>query len=362
MGMAMSVCMVGIGQAALYAHGARQAQVAGPPDTTEPVHAVHPVPPSPASTWRTPATFLPPTSSPSKASRPRSTTRPGPALPSTEQVPLQAGTQGRLHYLRSNGLTRSYLAVQASNPSKQALPVVVVLHGSNVSPELEEQRTDFYPLGVGGRAVLVYPTGYAKSWNAGQHCCGLAEATGVDDVAFVRAVVGDAMRHYRIDPRRIYLVGYSNGGKMALRIACSGPTPFAAVATYGAVPLTACASGTPLPVMLAASIGDTEIPYSVPGTVAVNGAQLPSVTQAVSTLLVRNGCSSTHHLVVEGNGTVSVRTWSSCRSGKPVQLVTYPGGSHSWPGLTMAVPVPFAAVVAVPVQGLMWQFLSPLRH
>ncbi len=362
MGTALLVCLVGIAWAVLHSSGGRQAQVAARPDTTEPVQAIRPARASPPRASLTPATLRPPLTSSHQGPRPRPVPRPRSALPSTEAVPLQGGTQGRLHYLSSGGMTRSYLGVQASHPSRRSVPLVVVLHGSHVTPALEEQRTGFDPFAVAGRAVLVYPTGYAESWNAGQRCCGLAEANGLDDVAFVHAVVADAMAHYRIDPHRVYLVGYSNGGKMALRIACSDPAPFAAVATFGAVPLTDCATGTPVPVLLAASTGDAEIPYAVPGPLAINGAQLPSVTQAVSTLVVRNGCSATHHLLDEGHGTVSVSTWSSCGSGKSVQLVTYPRGSHSWPGSTTAVPVPFAAVVAVPVQGLMWQFLSALRH
>lgn len=354
------MCSVGIGRVLLYGHGASSGQVVAGPDTTLAVHALPPTIPTRSSLKPTAnlASRVPPTTAP----------RPLPALPQRPPPPppvsvaLQAGTQGRLRYLESGGMTRSYLGVQASHPSGRALPLVVVLHGSNVTPGLEEQRTGFYPLGTEGRAVLVYPTGYAETWNAGQHCCGLAEAHGVDDVAFVQAVVADAMRHYRVDPHRVYLVGYSNGGKMALRIACSDPSSFAAVATYGAVPLIACTTGTPVPVLLAASTGDAEVPYSGARPMAIAGALLRPVTQVVPTLVSRNGCSAAHHYLTEGRGAVSVATWSTCRSGQPVQLVTYLGGSHSWPGSTSAAAVPFAAVVAVPVQGLMWQFLSARRH
>ena len=49
-----------------------------------------------------------------------------------------------------------------------------------------------------------------------------------------------AARFCRSTPARVYLVGYSNGGKLAWSLACGHPALFAAVATYGAVPLTPC--------------------------------------------------------------------------------------------------------------------------
>ncbi len=275
---------------------------------------------------------------------------------------LQPGLGGSLRYLLAGGLTRSYLAVQPSNPPARALPLIVVLHGADVTPAVEEERTGFYPLGIQGRAILVYPTGFAGSWDAGHGCCGWAQAGGLDDVGFVKAVVTDAMRHYRIDPHRLYLVGYSNGGKMALRIACDDPSPFAAVATYGAVPVSGCSTGAPVPIMLAASTGDAQVPYSSPGPVAAQGGSLPPVTQAVPMLVAHDRCSATGTSRAMAGATVTVATWSSCRSGKPVELVTYQGASHAWPGSTAAAPIPLAAAVAVPVQALMWLFLTGQRR
>jgi poly(3-hydroxybutyrate) depolymerase len=82
--------------------------------------------------------------------------------------------------------------------------------------------------------------GEQRSWNAGDSCCGFAGSHLAPDVPFVAAIVTDAVRRWPIDAARVYLVGYSNGGKLAYSSMCAHPTLFAAVATYGAVPLVPC--------------------------------------------------------------------------------------------------------------------------
>jgi pimeloyl-ACP methyl ester carboxylesterase len=78
----------------------------------------------------------------------------------------------------------------------------------------------------------------------------------------------------------VYLVGYSNGGKLAYSAVCAHPKLFAAVATYGAVPLSPCAPGTSaVSVMLTAGAADQVLPF--PGKPGGH-PPLPSVPQAVS--------------------------------------------------------------------------------
>ena len=52
-------------------------------------------------------------------------------------------------------------------------------------------------------------------------------------VNFVLSVIDDIALHFNVDPRRVYLVGHSNGGFMAYRMACDHPDRIAAVATHG---------------------------------------------------------------------------------------------------------------------------------
>jgi polyhydroxybutyrate depolymerase len=48
----------------------------------------------------------------------------------------------------------------------------------------------------------------------------------VDDLAYLRDVVADVATQIAIDPGRVTVVGFSNGGMMALRAACELPDVF----------------------------------------------------------------------------------------------------------------------------------------
>ena len=51
----------------------------------------------------------------------------------------------------------------------------------------------------------------------------------MDDVAFLTLLVADVAKAYAVDPNRVYAAGHSNGGIMALRLACEASDVFAAV-------------------------------------------------------------------------------------------------------------------------------------
>jgi polyhydroxybutyrate depolymerase len=200
--------------------------------------------------------------------------------------------------LRSGGLTRSYVVVRPAH-APGPLPVLVELHGCCATPWAELARSGFLPA-TGGAAILVYPAGYDEHWNAGA-CCG---STTVDDVAFVTAVIE------RVSPRRpVYLVGYSNGGRMAYRLACERPALLAAVAVFGAVSAFPCPHPPPMPILIAAGTDDPELTVPAAGIPHVVGGFVePSVAGQAAIYAAAN------------------RPWRLS-----VLLRLYPGAGHEWP-------------------------------
>ncbi len=63
-----------------------------------------------------------------------------------------------------------------------------------------------------------------RAWNAGI-CCGGSTA---DDVTYLKHVLTAVEGHVLIDRKRVYVIGVSNGGMMALKAICSAPRVFAA--------------------------------------------------------------------------------------------------------------------------------------
>jgi polyhydroxybutyrate depolymerase len=259
----------------------------------------------------------------------RSSPAPRPAAP----PPLPAGWTSTTVWITVGGVGRSYLVIRPQAHGAGRLPVVMELHGCCVSPQQEAQRGGFFD--VTGPAILVYPAGLDQSWNAG-FCCHGAQANDVDDVAFLTAVVGRVLAT-QSDAGQVYLAGYSNGGKMALRMACVAPHLFAAIAVYGAVNAMPCSNPVPVSLLVAASTGDPELTIGPGGQpLTFNGYTEPTVQAQVDQYLQADGCPTTAHTGTQGNLTST--TWTGCRSGNTVQLSLYQGGSHLWPQADGATP------------------------
>jgi polyhydroxybutyrate depolymerase len=263
------------------------------------------------------------------------------AVPSTP--PDLAGTVVTEHAISIGGVSRTYrtIAPAGLSPTASALPLFVVLHGRGQAQWTAVRTTGFLPFARRGQAVLVYPDGLSRSWNAGSGCCGVAGIRGTPDTAFVAAVVADALRDLPVDPARTYLVGYSNGGKLAWSLACGHPALFAAVATYGAVPLTPCPAGRPLPSLMAVGVHDHVLPIGGDPTAH---PRIPSARVAAGWLAARDRCTATPVTATEGDAVLT--RFRACAPGSEVDLAVYPGADHNWPQA---------------VTGLMWSFLSA-RH
>jgi polyhydroxybutyrate depolymerase len=262
---------------------------------------------------------------PLKASRPRPPKRavvlPGRPAQSVDWVTTTGS-------VAVDGVTYRYRVTRPAVPGPVPLPVVMVLHGQGASPALEEARTGFPT--VTGPAVLVYPTGYDASWNAG-FCCGAAYAAQVNDAAGLVAVL-DAV--WRTEPeasrRAVYLAGYSNGGKMALTLACRRPDLFRAVAVYGATAAAPCVPTPPMSVLELAGTKDPEVTVGPAGPRPMeHGFAAPTVVGEADTYAAADRCEAPPTTAAAGSLRLTV--WSRCADGRRVALGLYLGGTHTWP-------------------------------
>src|SRR6185436_7149292 len=122
-----------------------------------------------------------------------------------------------------------------------------------------------------------FPTGSAgpsgPGWDVGP-CC----VTGVDDVAFVRAVVSQVSATACIDPKRVYASGFSMGGGMAHYLACHAADVFAAVAPAAFDLLEEnvkdCTPPRPITVISFRGTADSRVPYEGGPSSLVTGMPL----------------------------------------------------------------------------------------
>jgi polyhydroxybutyrate depolymerase len=241
-------------------------------------------------------------------------------------------TEVRLTY---GGLQRYYLVTQPADRTSGHLPVVVALHGRSVTPQFEETRMDFQEVASPG--ILVYPAGYGESWNAGL-CCSVAYTDDVDDVGFLTTVIHQVLRSEAdADPERVYLAGYSNGGRMALTLACREPELFAGVAVYAATSSDPCADVRPASLLVMASTGDTSVTIGPgPSRQTLGTFVQPTVTGQAATYRTADGCTTMSSTSTAGS--LSETTWSACTTGRQVGLDLYQGGSHAWPAGDATTP------------------------
>ncbi len=258
--------------------------------------------------------------------------------------PLPSGWTASEHSLVIGGQDRSYLMVRPAPVAGSSLPVVVLLHGRGMTPEAMERVTHL--VDTTGPAILVYPAGYGRSWNAGA-CCGAAHQAGIDDVAFLAAVVRQVAATQPDAAHRVYLVGYSNGGRMAYRMACQDPGVFNGVAAVEAVPVAGCARTRPVPIMIVASQDDPLLAIN-PGDPRkeISGYLEPTVASALRAWRELDGCAASHRTWSQGQVTVSI--WNDCQDGAQVALALYQRGSHAWPENRPGTP---------PAQSLVWEFM-----
>jgi poly(3-hydroxybutyrate) depolymerase/peptidoglycan/LPS O-acetylase OafA/YrhL len=234
-------------------------------------------------------------------------------------------------------MTRSYTVL---TPAKTALsdsaPIIVVLSGLNSEQYQEINRDEFTSYVKAGAAEVVYPLAYRESWNA-LGCCSWAAQAAVDDTGFITQLVP------KIDPghtRQIYVVGYSNGGRLAYRLDCTNPLLFDGTVIVKADPMPGCSVVVPMKIMTIASTDDTRVPYK-PGE---KGSESPPATVQSAALRTSSQCSTKSTKEAQGNMTYTL--WSDCANGTSVGFTVYTAGVHSWPRPPVSYPAASQVIMA----------------
>ncbi len=302
---------------------------------------------------------------------------PSAASPSSASVTASPGPSWRAvahagtteHTVTVDRRARTYLVhlPAASAPSPSGLPVVVVLHGGGGSGAQVEQQSGLSEVADRAGFLAVYPNGSGRlgttllTWNAGT-CCGYAHQTNSDDVAFVAAVLDQLARDHRVDPRRIYVTGMSNGAMMAYRLGCELAGRIAAIAPVsGALDTVTCTPSRPVSVLAFHGLADQKVPYkggesSLAGLRKGDERADRSVAAAMSFWTRRDGCAATP--TRSTRGAVHHDVYGSCGPGVAVELYSIEGAGHAWPGGTRPRGQGDAPAPAPDASEVMWRFFA----
>lgn len=281
-----------------------------------------------------------------------------------------APTGDTKHTLEFGGLTRSYLLhVPPSYDASRPMPVVLALHGGASNGE---QMVHF--CGLSEKAdeagfIAVYPNGTGRlerilTWNAG-NCCGYASREGIDDVGFIQALLDDLGRRIRIDPKRIYASGISNGGMMAHRLGAELSDRIAAIAPIsGALAIGALKPREPVSVMHFHGTADQFAPFDGGhGERSLQAIVFDSAEHTIKAWAKADGCPDEPVVVKEAakvdDGTSVTRTtYGPGKGGAEVVLVLIDGGGHTWPGRESRARFLGKATQNISANDLMWEFFK----
>ncbi len=256
------------------------------------------------------------------------TAAPAPPATATSPAAATATPERTTAHIDVDGLTRDYAVVVPSDVSTRgALPLLLMLHGPNVTTAEAESISGLDALAVEPGAVLVYPEAAHERWLASD-CCQLPGSMTDFDVTFIAALVNHIEADYSVDPNRVFIGGDGTGGAMAYRAACV--IQFAAVAVVGtnAELLVDCTPARPISVLDIYGSDDT-VTLSDGGAKGCGGP-CPTVAQTMERWRQADGCTGEPTTSTEG--IVVTTTLSTCSGGVVVEFIEANGLNDTWLG------------------------------
>ena len=260
--------------------------------------------------------------------------------------------------LTSGGHPRSALLFRP--PVAGPVPLVVMLHGTGGSAAFAADETGWAPYAAEQGFAVAFPDGLPvdptspprfltnpQRWNDGSSRPGDFPHADTDDVTFLADLIGELAARCGVDPRRVYLTGFSNGAGMAFRFAAERGDLLAAVAPLAGYCHIGERPGLPRPTQTAGVnpaarnvavatlyiVGDTDLLIPLAG----GTARLPWGNKVVSRPPVADtlakwagmiGCEPTPQVVSDADGVIE-----SVYPG-PVEFraAVVAGLGHHWPG------------------------------
>ncbi|MAY42480.1 MULTISPECIES: PHB depolymerase family esterase [unclassified Neptuniibacter] len=219
--------------------------------------------------------------------------------------------------------------------SHNLTPAVIALHGGLGNAENMQSTTGFDHLAELENFVTVYPNGTGlrflknrRTWNAGR-CCGPAVKKSVDDVTYLSRLIDDLVLNYNVDPKKVYVTGFSNGAMMAYRLACEIPDKIAAIIPVsGTLAVEHCSRANSVAVLHIHGEIDENVPVAGgEGSRSVAGVKHRSIKSTMDMLLAHRGCGTP---TVEESSVVSKSRYE-CREGADIQLLLIKNAGHVWP-------------------------------
>ena len=229
------------------------------------------------------------------------------------------------------GVARSF-EVAAPTTYRRRAPLVVLLHGYGGSATEIGATTGLLKTGPSDGVVVAAPLalGNPSSW-------GIIDGFAADQ-AFIDDVIAQVTASSCVDPEQVVIAGFSAGSAMTGVYGCSRADKVAALVMVSGLPPAICPKDHTPRVLVVNGTADATVPFGG-GNQPVNNGVIPlkSVPDSVASWAQGAGCSGGPADTKVGRD-VTMRAWTACAHGGPVDLMIVEGGPHAWPGSVSLSP------------------------
>ena len=186
------------------------------------------------------------------------------------------------------------VVVQLPETLTNPAPLLILLHSASTSGAHQENYMHLGPVAKKNGLIYIAPDGTVNSegkrfWNASKSCCNKYKQE-VDDVAYINSLIDEISAKTPVDPKRIYLIGHSNGAFMSFTFACKTNKVAAIVAIAGAMDTESdCKPSTPVSLLNIHGTADKTI--KIDGGV-LNNFPYTSAKSTVTKVALLNKCHS----------------------------------------------------------------------
>lgn len=191
---------------------------------------------------------------------------------STSVTPTTAATttapasmEEKKRTIKAGGKKRTYWVSAPEDAKERTLPLILAFHGATDTAHnflSSKGLADADAVVVAGDGLGqedVCDGKFKQGWSPAPY----AVTTPEEDFAFVDALIAKMQKEFNIDPERIYITGFSNGGGFVASVIAERPEPFAAAAIVSAAvrnPVEELRTGLPVPLHIIHGDSDRQVP------------------------------------------------------------------------------------------------------
>ena len=246
--------------------------------------------------------------------------------------------------IEHGGLERSFLIYVPKNIKENA-PLVVAIHGYTSSAKTLMGYSGINQVADKEGFLVAYPQGTKDSrdnnfFNVGYE---FHSDSKVNDVHFIREIVLNLTKDFKLNSKKVFATGMSNGGDMSYLLACTSSDLFTAVAPVAGVmmkdTLENCNPEKKIPIFEIHGTKDSISKFEGDMNNEDKWGAYYDLPSTIEFWVNKHALSEKETIQLENKNTedgttITFERYWSDESQREVWFYIVNGGNHTWPGMT----------------------------